>query len=436
MKNRLKSILILTIAAILLCSCTITNNKNSDKDDIDQGKTQVTSKPDKDSDQENSESKIVYELISKTAPEFSLEMAIIQKDFNLNLLKAINNADENVFYSQMSISTALTGIYFATGGETSKEIKDTLCYKDMTDEDIISAQKAIIESYKNSGDTTVSVANSIWLDDSFTAKQGYIDAMKDMLLMQVSSLNLQAPDAINIINDWVNEKTNEMIPKIFEDNELKEAVFTLINTVYFNGEWTMPFDPELTNKSEFNGSKGASTVDMMFMKNDILGYEDETYKAIKLFYGEDERFAMNIILPEGDIDSFINSLTADSLNDMLNNFEEKADAKIMIPKFTLEEKIKLNDVLSYLGMPTAFTSYADFRNISDSSLMIDQVLHKAKIKVDEEGTEAAAVTAITVKLTSVSLDSFTFTADKPFLFFIEDTQTDMILFTGKVSNLG
>jgi len=204
-----------------------------------------------------------------------------------------------------------------------------------------------------------------------------------------------------------------------------------MNAIYFKGQWTTPFNPELTYPVQFNGVNRSKETDMMFSDEDILGYEDDNYKSICLPYGDDERFAFIAVLPQNDILSYIENMTVESLSSILTTFDKKDEARILIPKFEMEEKLSLNDTLKSLGMETAFTDSADFSEITDSQLFISEVLHKAKIKVDEEGTEAAAVTAITFETTAMMpMNQFEFYADRPFIFFIVDTDNKTVLFSG------
>jgi serpin B len=169
-----------------------------------------------------------------------------------------------------------------------------------------------------------------------------------------------------------------------------------------------------------------------------MGNKGEDYISVSLPYGEDERFAMVAVLPD-DMDTFTDGLTEESLSGILNTFYEKHEALVQLPVFEMEQKLRLNDALCALGIEKAFSqNEADFTGMSeDDILFIDEVLHKAKIKVDEEGTEAAAATSVDMALKAAPpTDRFEFIADKPFLFFIVDTENDLVLFTGKVLDFG
>ena len=363
----------------------------------------------------------------------------VQLGFNLALLKKLGELEGgNLFYSPMSINAAMTMAYFGADGDTQQEIADTLGYKDMDITQVAAYQKYLLQSYADSGDTAFTTANSIWLADFFEAKQAYMDTMEDVFETEVTRLDFVADDAIGKLNLWIDKSTNHMIEKLFEEKDNPfdaNTAMILMNAIYFNGLWTAPFDPEKTYDTDFNGLSEPSAIRMMSSEETVMGNQGENYISVSLPYGEDERFTMVAVLPE-DVDAFIDGLTEEILDGILNTFYEQHDPVVQLPVFEMEQKVKLNDALYALGIEKAFTPSADFSVITEETIWIDEVLHKARIKVDEEGTEAAAVTSVEMTLKGMPLDRFEFIADKPFLFFIVDTQNDLVLFTGKVCDLG
>ncbi len=376
--------------------------------------------------------------LADTLPQSPEDASDLQLGFNLDFFKKLSESgDGNLFYSSMSINSALTMAYFGAQGETQKEIADVLGYSDMSVEEVAAYQKYLLESYEDSGDTAFTSANSLWIDDEIVAKQSYIDTMENVFDTLVKNLDLQAASAPSELNAWIDESTNGMIKKLFDESgdSLARASMVLMNAIYFKGEWSVPFDPEKTFDGQFNGANKTSDIKMMMSNETVMGHQGDDYTSVILPYGDDERFAMVAVLPD-DMDSFVDGLTTESLSEILTTFTEKEDPIVRIPVFEMEEKLEMGEVLKAMGIQTAFSDNADFSLMSDTSLAIDEVLHKAKIKVDEEGTEAAAVTAIVMRATSVMMDRFEFVADRPFIFFIMDTENDLVLFTGKVMNLG
>lgn len=422
MRKILNILLIVTLLATVLCACARDENLQPIR---------------KDSKIDGEVVSPVMNKIAKVAPKKSEEITDAMLDFNLKLLKELNKKDKNLFYSAMSINSALTMTYFGANGDTKDEMHNALSYGSMTLEDIASAQKALIKSYEKSGDTTFNTANSIWIDDGYPIKRSFIRTMSNVFKTETQNVPMVEPKTVDKVNGWVKKKTEGMIEKLFEkeNNPLANVKMLLMNAIYFNGEWTTPFNPDRTYKRDFNGATEITQVDMMSTDEDVLGYVGDDYKAISLPYGDDERFSMVVVLPSDDIDAFIENQTKDSLKKILITFEDQNNVIVQLPKFEMEETLRLNDALKALGMEKAFTGNADFSNMADS-LFIDTVLHKAKIEVDEKGTEAAAVTAVLMCESAAPEFGFEFFADKPFLFFIVDGEEDMVLFTGKVANLG
>lgn len=371
--------------------------------------------------------------------ESSIEAKEAFAQFNLKLLNALNQKNSNLFFSAMSINSALTMAYFGANGTTREEMQKVLSYNDMTLEQIASAQRAILESYKDTGDTIFNVANSIWVDDECTVKDSYVQTMGDVFDTSVDNLDLQSTKAIDTINSWVKEKTNDMIPELVkkEANPFESTLLVLLNAIYFNGTWSEPFDGIDTFDREFEGATSKGIVQMMSSEKKVLGYDGRNYKAIALPYGNDKRFYMIVVLPDDDIEEFIASQNGESWYNVLTTFEQKEDAIYQIPKFDMEITTNLNDTLKSLGMNTAFENSADLSNMSQDELFISTVLHKAKIMVNEQGTEAAAVTEVACDGAAMEVPNygFEFYAHKPFLFFIVDSEEEMVLFTGKYCDI-
>ena len=354
----------------------------------------------------------------------------IQLSLNLALLKELAKENKNTFYSSFSISQALTMTYFGAGGETQSEIQSVLGFDDLTMEEIAAYQKYLLENYKKTGDTTFYSANSIWIDDEIIVRQSYMDTMDNNFDVEVENIDLQGSNAVKDVNKWIEKSTEGMIPVLFEQPFDPLTRLLLINAIYFDGKWTTPFNPHWTREMDFNGFTSTESIDMMYYDDEVMAHEGGDYKAISLPYGKDERFTFVAVLPSDDINAFINELDADKLQDVLATFEERSEATILLPKFEMEQTILLNDVLKTLGMEQAFNSGANLSEISDTNLVISRVLHKAKITVDESGTKASAVTAVEANEECMPADLFEFICDKPFIYFIVDTEDDTVLFTG------
>ena len=242
------------------------------------------------------------------------------------------------------------------------------------------------------------------------------------------------------INGWVSDHTDGMIDPFLEELP-NGTVSMLINAVYFDGKWSMPFDEERTEKSTFYGSEKEVEIDMMAQEGTFFYLENEEYQAIQLPYG-DGSVVMNIVLPK-DTDKPIEQWYKDLEKDQTEiwkelNEAETADMEVVkIPKFALECSIPdLDNIMKELGMTDAYSEEADFSRLAEN-IQVDSMLHKAKLEVSEQYTKASAATGIISKMTAIieEEEKPEFVADHPFMFTIQDKENDMILFMGHVNQL-
>ena len=248
------------------------------------------------------------------------------------------------------------------------------------------------------------------------------------------SLDFSSPSSVDIINNWVDEKTNSKIDKIIDNIDPMTMMF-LINAIYFKGMWTYEFDKNMTSDEQFTKPDGSQVpCKMMKMTADLNYFADETVQIVDLPYG-DGQFSMTVILPRSDqsIDAVAADLTPSQWTEWLSKLT-KASGTVELPKFKLEYEKKLNDALTALGMGIAFSGQADFTRIDrKGGLYISKVKHKTFVEVDEEGTEAAAVTVVDIRLTSVGPSvEFYLRVDRPFIFAIRENHSQTILFIGKI----
>lgn len=357
--------------------------------------------------------------------------------FGLKLFKEIvlDEQDKNVFISPLSVSMALGMTYNGAAGTTEEAMRNTLEYGDLTNEEINESYRDLTDMLVNLDPSVqFQIANSIWYRRGFQVEQEFMDINQTYFDAEVSGLNFSLPSALITINNWVNQKTNGKITEIID--EIKpEIVMFLINAIYFKGDWTIQFDTAKTQDGDFyllDGSK--KTVRMMTQKNDFAYYSHEDFQAIDLPYGG-QAFSMTIFLPDADvnIDDFIAQINDENLSDWIGCLNE-IELYLSMPKFKLEYDLTLNDVLKALGMEIAFDqSQADFSKISQSlfgeRLYIDEVKHKTFVDVNEEGTEAAAVTSVGIGFTAAPPSM---TVDRPFVFVIREKFSNTILFMGKI----
>ena len=367
------------------------------------------------------------------------EQEIVSADnvFGLKLFKALHTAkpESNLFISPLSISMALGMTLNGANGDTYEAMKTTLELNGLSETEINESYKNLIGLLTNLDEEVIfNIANSIWYRNEFSIEQSFIDVNKEYFNAEVRGLDFCNPSSLNIINNWVDQKTNGLIKKILEEQIPDYMVMYLINAIYFKGVWTNEFDKKETKTEPFyNYNNAVSNISLMHQEDDFFYAENDQFQAVDLIYG-DSLFSMTIILPKENID--INNLVQSADNSFIPDQFISAELNLYLPKFELEWKSSLNDVLKSIGMEIAFnTALADFTKINpDGNLFIDEVLHKTFIKVDEEGTEAAAVTSVGLGLTARP-ETIDFRVDRPFIFLVREKHSETILFIGKVLEL-
>ena len=359
--------------------------------------------------------------------------------FTFDFLKAVcakENVGKNIFVSPFSIQMALSMTAAGAEGETQGEMYDALGFNDFSSEDVSEFYYTLIPALQAVDNTTTfEIANSFWAKNRIKIKDAYIADIKDSFYAEVGTLPENPSQAAGVINGWCSDATHGMISKIVDEIP-QSTIVSLLNAVYFKGIWEDPFDKNHNTDEKFTNWDG-TLVKKTFMNRTFdraRVYSDEYAEAMSLPYGNGA-FAMTIVVPRNGV----------SLNQILSGLDastwkEYRDGGryymtyFSMPKFEEEyaaDKLCI-DILKDMGMQKAFGGSADFSAMSDTPLCIDEIRHKAKIKVDEEGTEAAAVTYIGMRVTSVGPggETFYFKADRPFLYFISECSTGEILFCG------
>jgi serine protease inhibitor len=308
----------------------------------------------------------------------------------------------------------------------------------MSDTDINESYKYIIETFTGlDPKVKLQIANSIWYRNTFTMEQPFSLTNQQYFDASVTSLDFTNASAVNIINAWVNEKSNTLIPRII-DQIPSDAVMYLVNAVYFKGQWRYQFEKDKTQQKPFYLADGTEVQASAMVQHETLSYyKGSGFEAIELPYNQGN-YTMNIILPDAGktINDIISQLSLENWNTWSGQFNNW-DIQLQLPKFKYEyEEKNMKPILSAMGMEVAFSDNADFSRInSGGGLCISKVLHKTYIATDEEGTEAAAVTAVEIGVTSVGPGQpYYFTVNQPFIYFIQEKSTGTILFIGTVMN--
>ncbi|HHY63900.1 MAG TPA: serpin family protein [Clostridiaceae bacterium] len=360
--------------------------------------------------------------------------------FAFDIFKALNEEDSenNIFISPMSISSALAMAYNGAEGSTKEAMEKALGFSGID-------RVLVNEGFKNlflylkkvDKEIDLSIANSIWIKKGEKINKDFIKNNEQKFNAKVSELDFSDPGSVDVINKWISKETKGKIEKMLNPPIDPLVVMYLVNAIYFKGEWSDPFNPNVTKDWTFHSYDGCEqTIKMMSRKDDYEYLQGKDFKAIRLPYGKGKT-SMNIILPdEGvDINEFISRLDRDTWYSIRDSMKID-EVQVKIPRFTMEYGIKnLNESLKSLGMEVAFSEDADFSGICDD-VFISEVLHKAIIEVNEEGSTAAAATVVAMTGTSAPVkEPLTFIADRPFIFLITEEDTGTILFMGKVLSI-
>jgi serine protease inhibitor len=355
--------------------------------------------------------------------------------FGFNLMQEVVGLSDggNVFISPLSVSFALGMTYNGARTTTEEGMRSALQYGDLTADEINQSYRDLIDLLCGlDPKVTMEIANSIWIREGFEALQAFIDVNRTFFDAVVEALDFASPGAADVINAWVDENTHGKIEEIVEDPIDAMTVMFLINAIYFKGNWTTEFDPADTQAAPFHAPSGDTSVQMMHLHAELPYMQTEDFEAVNLPYG-DGLFSMTVLVPkEGKSVDDLVGLLGGNWSAWAAGFAVE-EGYLWMPRFELEYETSLNDVLKALGMELAFSeSMADFSGINpDHQLFISNVKHKTYVKVNEEGTEAAAVTSVEVGVTSAP-EGFYLRVDRPFLFLIHDAHSQALLFVGKI----
>jgi serine protease inhibitor len=378
--------------------------------------------------------------VSLTANQKSLVLS--NNAFGFDMFRTINkseNSDKNVFISPLSISLALAMTYNGANGDTKSEMQNTLRFPDLSADEINGYFQKLSNTLLNLDPTVkLGIANSIWYRQDFTVLPEFVTVNQTYYNAEVQALDFNDPASVAQINHWVATKTNDKIPKVIDDIPGNLVMF-LINAIYFKGQWTYEFKKEATMDGPFHITPVTqSTIPFMNQEGTFNYYSNDSLQLVEMPYGQGN-FSMIVLLPKNghSVSSLAGGLTTETWSDLTDHME-KSNVAISMPRFKFEYEKILNDDLTALGMGRAFSDNADFSKINGTGgLCISFVKHNSFVEVNEEGTEAAAVTVVGIIETSAGPGpSFIpFVADHPFVFAIRETTTNTILFMGKVSTL-
>ena len=448
--NRVMGALAVSSLLLIVSGCDSTIKESKSTDSV----VNSPSNSDQSSLPENNKNNSDYKAVSKdgfiaaddsaSTPDGIEKVTTANNQFAVDMYQQINGqpdqADDNVFFSPYSLSTAMAMLYAAAEGETKQQIQKTFYYPSM---DILNPNSAALYNQFNkpNPDYKLATVNDLWMEQGLTPTKSYVDTVQRYYGGQVTNLDFESnpnPSRL-IINKKIAQHTNQLIPELLPKGSIKPiTVAVLTNAVYFKGDWKTPFNIQSTSEQPFYNHVGTSpNIKMMHTQADFGYSEDKQVQVVQLPYKGDD-LSMLVILPKSKDKTAMQQLVRDLSADKIKEWNKDLitqEVNLHLPKFKLKERYDMKDMLSDMGMPIAFNQDKATFKLFDQPLStwIDEIYHQAVVIVDEKGTEAAAATGIVVSTESASAPPPVFKADHPFLFMIKDNKTDAILFLGQVN---
>jgi serine protease inhibitor len=384
---------------------------------------------------------LIFSAASGAQPAAVNTAELVQTDNKLGLdifsYLSVAKPGENIVISPLSIALALQMTAQGAAGATWDAMAGALNVAGF-DRPGMAAGNAELRGQLLKADPKVrlDIANSLWLRKGVKLQKQFSDDCAKYYGAPVTVLDFARPDAVTTINNWVAKNTGDRIKQVVSRLSPDE-ILVLINAIYFKGKWTKEFDPKETGTRTFYSPIGATSERKMMNRDGRYRYkDDQTLQAVVLPYG-DERLNMYVFLPRrrDGLAKMVDDLKPEGLVELFGGFRERK-GEVVLPRFKIEFEQTLNPVLRSLGMGRAFASSADFSRmvVPPMTAAISDVLHKTFIEVNEEGTEAAAVTAVRMVATAMPNpeENFSFVCDHPFLVAIRDDVTGSILFLGAI----
>ena len=346
--------------------------------------------------------------------------------------------DENAFFSPASMYVAFSALYEGAKGDTAAQMQDVFGLDPNDETRRNSTTYAMASINRDDPDTTLEMANALWVADWFEPYQSYLDVARGPYLADVETIDF-AGGEVDKINQWASSKTHGKIEKVIDSQSVDEFTAMVIsNAIYFKGTWVIQFPEEATRELDFWTSDTENTqTDFMNVEGSFEYVSSDGAQVLKMPY-EGGRLSMLVILPDerGGLADLTETLSAEQISKWSEGLQH-SDVSVSMPKFEVRKSYELNPILVSMGMTDAFdTELANLDGIGSApdgtNLYVDSAAQYTYINVDEEGTEAAAVTTIEVGVTSAPPPIPRFVADHPFLFVIQDDETGMILFMGSV----
>ncbi len=357
------------------------------------------------------------------------------QDFAFDFFLEMLDEEENVFVSPYSLEAALTMAYIGSSAETKKEMAKALQIEGIDIEEVKQNSLHLKNLLEESEDIKLSIANAFFLKETIPFLDSYISDGQNYFDAEIDNM----PETGQVINDWAAEKTENKITEIIDSGPIDQTVIAyLLNAIYFNANWQNQFNQDLTQERTFYNNGKEFETDMMNRKGNYLHLNEDELKAVKIDY-ENENYSFYAFMPD-NLNEFYQDFNRDKFEDLKDKLEYR-EIILYLPKFKIEKDMDLNQTLKNLGINKAFDeNLADFSNMVNleaitENVFISQVFQSTFIEVEEKGTEAAAVTGVEMQVTSAPIDPpAVIEFNHPFVFLIEEKETNTILFAGQLHN--
>ncbi|TSV94888.1 Serine protease inhibitor A3L [Bagarius yarrelli] len=358
----------------------------------------------------------------------------MNNDFAFRLYKAIvsGTQSKNVFFSPLSVSTALAALSLGAGGETHEQIVSGLGFNSsvITDEEMHQAFLNLLENLNQRTGVDLNVGTAVYVNDTFKPHPEFLENFKHLYLSEGFSVDFKSTTkTMNEINKYVEEKTHGKISK-FTENLDPQTIMYLLSYVYFKGKWSIPFNPNNTKEAKFHVDEETTVPVQMMYRSDYFHFHYDMKLAtiiVRLDYNDS--FSMMLVLPN-DLTVLQDALRPHHITNW-NKHIRKRNIELFLPKLSLKTSYSLINILAGIGMKDMFTEKANFTGITDDEICVSQAVHKSTLDVDEAGTTATAVTQIHL---SARTGPQSVRFNEPFMIFIIDQKTKNIMFMGKIGN--
>ncbi|XP_065106326.1 serpin A3-1-like [Paramisgurnus dabryanus] len=361
----------------------------------------------------------------------------MNNDFGFRLYKALSaipeNQSKNIFFSPISVSMALSALSLGADGETKQQLHQGIGHNSsvLGTEEMHKTYQSLLEEINQKTGVDIDVGTAVYMSDTLKSHPEFFEKVKQFYLSEGFSVDFSAKETVEKINAYVKEKTHGKIDNVVQDLT-PDMRMILLTYIYLKGKWDMPFDPKKTHESKFHVDPETTVQVQMMHENDEFKVFYDTHLSTKvLALDYNDSFSMFLALPDKSITDLEAAISSQDFEKWKNGVS-KRKVKVYVPKLSLKTSYTLKEILKGMGIHEMFTGNADFTRLSAEGLYVSEVLHKAALDVDEEGTTAAAVTVVMIETTSFNPMNF-FRFDRPFMIFIVDHRNS-ILFMGKIVN--